>query len=359
MTPPPDLDAASDLDEADFLESQEEMGTPEMGVADMPAPPSWPMLEATARPEYPRDDTLRLNQIAMKCTHNSYHIEPARPVVEEHQYTHITPLEQAERQGVRGFEFDVQPGRGWPVFHILGLDQETNCADLPTCLGQLKHWSDQRPGHHMLVIWIELKDELSAQKITDYDGLDALLRASFGRDKILEPDDLLRGEATLLESIERHGWPTLAETRDKVMFAMINTGARHQDAYLRPDDSLTNRVMFPRARPDQFGRPWAVLAKIDDPNNVAPIEDARARGMLIASNVGLAKHPEARNVMTRQRAFDLGVHIHCDDFVGFVEDPEPLQQTWLELPDGAPSACNPTSTTPETCVTHDVERLPR
>jgi hypothetical protein len=342
---------ANDLDAPD-LTSDTPDAAPDMEPDEAPdlapdmapdvAPDAWPVYELPplpplARPAHPLDDVLTVDQLTMRCTHNSYHIKPAKPLFEEHDYTHAPLIEQAESLGVRAFELDIQPLPGMPVSHIPGIDPLSTCDTLHRCLSELSHWSLARPGHHLLVVWIEIKDDYNARKFKEYDGLDATIRAVFPPERLYTPDDLLRGLATQREALKTLGWPTLGETRDRVMFALINSGERHKMGYLRPDSSLSGRVLHLRAGVAELEQPWAAIAKIDDPfDATASINAALDAGLLIASNVGSAKHDDATNVARRQAARDIGVHMRCDDYPAQV----PERSSWLELGDGAPTLCN-------------------
>jgi hypothetical protein len=342
---PPDMapDLSPDL-------ADEDMG--EDTTPDLPPDYDLAPLTPTERPDYMLDDRLTLDQLTMRCTHNSYHQVPARPLFEEHNYSHAPLIDQAEHLGIRAFELDVQPIAGLPVQHIPGIDPETSCHTLHECLSQLAHWSEARPGHHLMVVWIEIKDEIGARKLRDYDSIDDTIRAVFPPARLYTPDDLLRGHPTLHDSLAALGWPTLGETRDRFMFAMINTSERHQRGYLRPDNSLTGRVLHMRTRPDQLDQPWAALAKIDDPGEVEDIQAALNAGLLVASNVGLAKYDDATNALRRAAGLELGVHMRCDDYPAQV----PARETWMEIGDGAPSLCNAVSAD-NSCMAEDLEAL--
>src|SRR5262249_38609213 len=87
---------------------------------------------------YPLDDTLRLNQVQVLATHNSYHIQQDVPIPASltTQYTHAPLDQQLETQGVRGFEIDVvnAPDGGFPVVHTPVVDTTSNCTPLAQCL---------------------------------------------------------------------------------------------------------------------------------------------------------------------------------------------------------------------------------
>ena len=142
-----------------------------------------------------QDATLRMNEIQVLGTHNSYHIQPLDSVLEvlasfvpdialEIEYTHLPLAEQLDR-GVRQMELDLyadpdgglyairrglsvvgedpEPDLpelrepGFKVMHIQEIDFETHCLTFVTCLTQLKEWSDANPTHLPITIMIDGK----------------------------------------------------------------------------------------------------------------------------------------------------------------------------------------------------------
>ena len=82
--------------------------------------------DTIAIPDY--DSDVRINEITMRCTHNSYHRRPELLADSSHDYEHAPLDVQLGEQGVRAFELDVHAGDGFPVFHIpFGVDELTNC----------------------------------------------------------------------------------------------------------------------------------------------------------------------------------------------------------------------------------------
>ena len=299
------------------------------------------------------DGQLRVTDVTMRCTHNSYHIEPPMPFDDSHRYTH-KPLDvQLGEQGVRAFELDVHSGDGFPVQHIpLGIDDLSTCPDLGACLGVINTWSAANPEHHLLVVWIEIKDELDGVNITDYDALDAVIRGALPPERLYEPDEFKRGRASMREALLTAGWPTLAETRGQVMLVLLDVDLPHNRDYTHHYEHIDGRAMFARASETQYELPWGVIAKIDDPGDAAAIAAARAAGLLIASNTGSAGTSDADNAARLAAGIANGSHMLCDDFPA----PVPGQAYYLDLPGGTPSICNP-QTAPKECTPALIEAL--
>ncbi len=93
-----------------------------------------------------------------------------------------------------------------------------------------------------------------------FDELEAEILSVFPREQILTPDDV-RGDADTLESaVLDQGWPTIGETRGKVLFALVDTGPS-SDVYTEGAPSLEDRILFTSATP---GEPDAAFVRVDD-----------------------------------------------------------------------------------------------
>jgi hypothetical protein len=288
---------------------------------------------------------VRLNHLQLKGTHNSYHLPPDELVVPEWDYAHAPLDVQLEDLGVRQVEIDVHwlPEEGFRVYHIPLLDDRSTCATLQECLGILKSWSDEHPGHIPLFVLIEPKDDIDPHKITGhYDDLDAELLAAWPRARIITPDDVRGTHPDLRTALAAEGWPLLRDSRGKVLFQMLDSG-EHRDAYLAPDPTLAGRVMFVRGGPDE---PWGSMVEIG--SAVGREDEVRTlveQGYMVRSTAD-STDPEdaATNPARAQAALDAGSHLISTDF------PAPVEGGyWFTLPGGGPGRCNPVSAPPE-CV---------
>lgn len=339
---PADSDASDELDTVDESETD---------GPDEPTPfvcENSPQLD----PELPGAGDVRFNEITMRCTHNSYHVEPEFPADPSHEYTH-QPLDvQLGEYGVRAFELDVHGGPGFPVYHIPIIDRETTCETLGECLGTIATWSCQNPGHHMVVVWIEIKDELSAPDVTDYDAFDAVIRNALG-DRLYTPDDFQGDYDSPRARLEAAGWPTVDETRGRVMTVLLDTDLPHGRDYTRNFTSTSGRAMFARASQENYDAPWAVVAKENNPRAAEAIALALEAGMLVASNTGSADNTDEENSAKVDAGVANGSHMLCDDFPGPVEGREHV----LDIGDTT-SICN-TQTSGENCDANELDYGPR
>ena len=280
---------------------------------------------STEKPgSYPLDDVLTVFDLQAEGTHNSYHIavEDGIPLF---AYTHEPLSIQLSQQGVRQFELDVNYIDGQiEVFHAPVIDDLTTCAFLADCLGQIRQFTDNNPGHHPLMVHVEPKtplDQMDADAF--YTDLEAELSSEIGENRIIYPEDVV---AT--------GWPTLGESRGKVIFVLLD-GGEHRDFYRSWGD-----LLFLEGHPDD----GALVARRDDPFDIASISEALDAGMLIRTRADTDGEEAAAGDYSRfEAALASGAHFISTDFPG----PTDLDY-FIEIPDGTPSRCNPV-TAPESC----------
>jgi hypothetical protein len=280
-----------------------------------------------------------------KGTHNSYHQAPEVPLDPSWAYTQPPLGVQLADHGVRQLELDLHLRDGvYEVFHVAGVDAGTRCATLSDCLREICRFSAATPGHLPLTVWLELKDDVDldpsyVSMLGTYAAIEDEIRALFPVDRLVVPDDWRRGAADLAAATAAWGPPTLAETRGRTAFALLESGA-HRDAYLAESPTLDGRLFFPDSDGTQ---PYAALVKDAD---TAVLPELVAAGFLVTVNAdGAGDDPDLR-AETRAAALAAGAHHAASDF--------PAE--W-SVPGGAPVACNPVRA-PADCVPEDLERAP-
>lgn len=250
-------------------------------------------------------DSLRLNQLQVIGTHNSYRIRPPAALWQWLQklpalpggdpkdldYAHA-PLPEQFAEGVRSIELDLyadpQGGRfcnrtgmalagepplaagaeaeelqqpGCKVLHLPDFDFASNCRSLRTALEQLKGWSDAHRRHVPVIVHIETKDETVRDKVrvpglteaapwdaAACDALDAEIRAVFAAapERVFTPD-MLRGKHDSLNAAALSGaWPPLADMRGRILFVMEGCAP---ETYAAGHPSLAGRVCFIYGQP--------------------------------------------------------------------------------------------------------------
>lgn len=343
------------------------------------------------------DRCVRLNQMQVLGSHNSYHLEqePAlmslllafSSLFEGVQYTHLPLDEQFATQGIRQIELDVfhdpngglyhlrrtlplvgQPAEGpavllepgLKVLHIQDVDFRTTCLTFTECLQTIRRWSDQNRGHLPIMVLVEAKDEAIPDPglgftvplpidATALDTIDAEIRAVFPRRRLITPDDVRGTHATLEEAVLTDGWPTLKKARGRVLFALDNGGGV-RDTYLAGRPSAEGRVLFPSGDP---GDAHAAFSKRNDPFDPA-IPGLVAQGYVVRTRAD-ADTVEARTNDTgpRDAAIASGAQWVSTDYP--VPDPR-FSSYMVAIPDGHPARCNPISA-PAACRSAALERI--
>jgi hypothetical protein len=347
----------------------------------------------TSTTAVPSIEEVRLNELQVIGSHNSYHLAPESAVwagleaivptfAAELDYTHRPLDEQLGLFGIRQFEFDVyadpegghfsrrvglevvgepsESGRpeldepGFKVMHVQDIDFRSTCLTLVACLGEIEAWSSANPTHVPIHVMIEIKaatiEEVAedsgfelpdlgvvwtepvattAELLTD---LEAEILSVFDRDRIITPDDV-RGEfAALPEAIAADGWPTLRESRGKALFSLINRDGT-DDLYRMGSPALEGRLLFTNADP---GDPDAAFVRFDDPiADSDAIADALAGGYLVRTRSDEPGTPQD-DILRRDAALASGAQyvstdVYNDVGRGFV----------VRLPGDVVVRCNP------------------
>jgi hypothetical protein len=287
---------------------------------------------------------LRLNQIQIIGTHNSYHLRPSSEILKTHaslDYGHA-PLKEQLEAGVRSFAVDIyKTERGFRVLHIPGIDEGSNCDTLKECLGEMVNWSNQHPDHVPLIVFIEVKNlkeptgELIPMDNVGMDQLEELLWMEVGEVKLLTPDEV-RGEESSLEAAVLHrGWPLLDSVRGRILI-VLNAPEQLQDYYTDVSPSLSGRAMFVKTEP---GNPEAAVVVSNDPTSDKTADWIR-KGYLVRSRADNGvKEAAANDTRNRDAAFASGAHIITTDFPS--PTPHPRTSYVVALPDGKAWRVNP------------------
>jgi hypothetical protein len=281
---------------------------------------------------------LRLNQIQIKGTHNSYHVKPRIITPPEWDYSLPSLHEQLEHYGIRSFELDLHlsdESNEIEVYHIKFLDERSTCKRFVDCLTEIRDWSNDNRHHIPLFIWIEVKDITGGKKIRNLSHIEATIRTYLG-DRLITPDDVKGSFASLREAIEQRGWPRLQDVRGKVMFVLLNTNNRHAQTYTRDYTSLDNRLMFAKAADDQLEKPWAVITH-ETATDVKKIRRVLANRFIVISTACLAGMQDDKCLRRRDAALTNGVHIIKDDYPVRPEH----RDYWLTFPGDLDVRCNP------------------
>ena len=303
---------------------------------------------------YPRDGELRLSDLQALGTHNSYHLTTEGIYRPEWDYN-MAPLDvQLGDQGVRQFELDLNFNadlQRFEVYHVGVLDEETTCRLLIDCLATQKAWSDAHPAHHPIVTLLEVKDAVAAVDSTAYlSVLEAEVASVWPRERLVTPDDVQRGSASVAEGLAAEGWPTLGELRGRALY-VLHSDADWRQLYTAGDTETTGRLLFPDGHGD-LTLPVGAVDTLNDPvGDAAAITAALSAHHLVRTRADSDSNEARANDPTHaDAALASGAHFVSTDY------PVPRADTGyvVAIPGGSPSRCNPV-TAPVDCLSTDIE----
>lgn len=343
-------------------------------------------------------DSLRINEIQVIGSHNSYRLKTDSAIYNFAQslggllpgdlnpdgwdYEHLPLPEQFSDYGIRQIELDIyydptggtysnrmgnqlvsQPtasgiteldAPGFKVMHIVDLDYNTIYYTLKGALQAVKTWSEGHPNHLPIFILIEAKDlnlgdmipigtwtETPGFDATAFDALDQEIIDVFGEDlhNVITPDEVRGSFATLREAVTTRGWPKIGDSRGKVAFALDNGGTM-ADIYLQGHPSLQGRILFVDGTP---GDDHAAFMKRNDADD-AEIPQLVQQGFLVRTRSD-SNTDEARSgdVTDRDLAFASGAQFISTDY--YRPDPRAGTPGWTDysvrLPGNAVARLNP------------------
>jgi len=343
------------------------------------------------------DAPLKLDQIQVIGTHNSYHAgiaanesklwqakyaEAYKGLDYQHQ-----PLQEQFDSGVRQIELDIfadskgglyahpsgprmvaaahlppdpdfdpeglMARPGFKVMHVQDVDYRSTCQPFTACLKQVRQWSQAHPNHIPIFILVETKQghptgnlhltEPEPFTSSTFDALDAEIRSVFPPAEMITPDDVRGKYPSLNQAVLARNWPTLADARGKVVFLMDQRSMG--PIYLEGHPSLRGRVLFTNAEP---GEPDAAFIERND-GPAAEIMALVRQGYLVRARTDSdTKQARTNDTTTRDAMIASGAQLLSTDY------PASEPARWpghyvVELPDKAVSRCNPING-PLTCA---------
>lgn len=320
---------------------------------------------------------VRLNDIAVVGTHNSYklpmpaatmaRIRAASPAMADAlDYGHrslVAQLDAGARQLEIDVNYDPEGGRyargsndpkltrpGFKVLHIPGIDNSSSCVLLVDCLRLIRGWSDAHPGHVPIMLMFNAKDEQNAARggidalpftAAAYDALDAEIRSVLSPDKLITPDDVQGRYPTLRDAVLAGNWPTLDTARGRILFALDEPPAKVA-VYRGARRSLEGRVFF--INTDEAS-PAAAYLTINDPvAEGARIRRDVALGFLVRTRADAdTREARADDTTRRDAALASGAHYVSTDYLW--ADPRFPGNYTVHLPGNAVVRCNPVRAT--------------
>lgn len=328
---------------------------------------------------------VRLNQIQVIGSHNSYHAGLTPGVVKLLQatnpkafdgldYSHA-PLTAQFDHGIRQIELDVysdvKGGRfahpfgatlneggaagfdpqgvfakpGFKVMHVQDIDYSSTCQPFVGCLRELRAWSDAHPNHVPIFVLVETKTQAPIKAVpgmVDYerftpqvlDALDAEVRSVFSDREMVTPDQVRGKFATLPEAVAHGGWPTLKSARGKVVFLLDQSSITA--TYVTGHPALKGRALFTNAK---AGTPDAAFVEQNE-GSAEVIAELVKRGYLVRTRSDAdTKEGRTGDTTQRDRALRSGAQIVSTDYPWY----EPSRWTGFSvgLPGRASVRCNP------------------
>jgi len=304
------------------------------------------LLAPSTQPAGPDLAGLRLNQIQVIGSHNSYKqpIEPGLLELAKSAGRDLTSLDYAHPSlrdqlnlGLRNLEIDIyndpsgglfasplalkllasagktprpfdpehemlQPG--FKVLHIHDIDFRSHNLTLTGTLKELRSWSEQNPAHVPVFVLMNLKSGAAGfsgeTKPIPFDAaalsaLDADIRTHLGSQRLLTPDDIRGDDDSLRHAVVTRGWPSLDAARGRFIF-ILDEGDPVRGLYLRDNPTLAGRVLFPTVNIDH---PAAAILVINDPLG-------KATEIRAAVDAGFIVRTRADAGTTEMRTGDLG-----------------------------------------------------
>jgi Phosphoinositide phospholipase C, Ca2+-dependent len=354
-----------------------------------------------------QDQTLRINQIQVIGSHNSYHsgIAPSeRKLIEQQNpkamraldYAHA-PLADQLTGGVRQLEIDIyadsKGGRyshpaivskvteaglpadpdfdplhemdkpGFKVMHVLDVDQRSSCHTFIACLTAIRGWSQQHPQHLPIFILVETKQGREgaapqahqAEPFTSetFDALDAEIRSVFSANEMITPDQVRGGYDTLPEAIQSTGTASASDKKVGGWPTLSNARGKViflmdqrpvEQVYTQGHPSLRGRLIFTNAIP---GAPDAAFTEEND-GTKAEIDALARQGYLIRTRTDDGTEAARTNDHTRADiALSSGAQMLSTDYPS--SEPSRWTGFFVGLPHGLVARCNPV-TAPPGCV---------
>ena len=333
------------------------------------------------------DAEIKLNQIQLIGTHNSYHAGLPPPIAallaaEDSElarsldYSHPSITQQLS-SGIRQLEIDIyadsKGGRyahpmgprwaldrglpvasppypervmqapGFKVLHMQDVDYVSNCQPFRACLEEVRRWSDSHPGHLPLFLLIETKapdgrwrwDSVTGEPFTreTLDRLDETIRSVFPADRLITPDEV-RGDAPTLDQAVRQGhWPTLQRSRGKLVFLLDRKTV--SAPYLDGHPGLRGRVLFTNAEP---GDPDAAFVERNE-GGAEEIADLVRQGYLVRTRTDWnTVQARSNDTARRDLAMASGAQILSTDYPP--DEPSRWTGYRVAFPEGT-VRCNP------------------
>lgn len=231
---------------------------------------------------------VRINEIAVLGTHNSYQLLPTAQKYTFEKYMMLlsggkkgnklnfemdTYTEQLQR-GVRNLEIDIETvdedGEvSFIVTHHPITDNVSSAYDFAKGLEEIALWSDNNPKHLPVYLLIEPKadiDEINNMKnfSSQYaKQLDEVISEVLG-DRLLTPKKAMGKYESLEKMRLADKWPTLEDAAGKIIVLLHPCDVTQQ--YIDADTTISVQAMFPVLRFDDIDKSYASFILDNEPD---------------------------------------------------------------------------------------------
>lgn len=310
---------------------------------------------------------LKINQLQYLGSHNSYRIKTDQEILDfllgianllpveynpvELDYTHLPLKQQFTQYGIRQIEIDLfldqsgglyyyrkgnafydkEEASGIPellepgikVLHIADVDFNSHQLTFIQNLEEIKSWSTNYPEHLPIYILLELSEKTVNSALPNVGfavpeswsseaallSIESEILSVFSREDLITPDDVRGNYASLHEAVLNHNWPSIDESRGKVMFLLNN--ADLIPFYTINAPSLENRLMFTNSTPGATDA--AFLSR--DINDFQEINTLAEAGYMIRTRVDAGTYEARNNDYTAWlTAIQSGAHFLSTDY---------------------------------------------
>lgn len=306
-------------------------------------------------------EEIKLNQIQIIGSHNSYKIGIERPLfnyllktkpaLSGLEYEHI-PLSEQLNLGLRGLELDVfyDPKGGYyadpkgleivkslnavpqpfdveqklqlpglKVFHVQEIDFRSHQLLFRDALWELKKWSQANGGHTPIIITINAKDgEIPRTRkplpftVEALLSIDTEIREVFDKERLITPDMVRGNFETLEQAVLTSGWPLLNEVKNRFLF-VLDENDEKTNGYLSSFPNSKGATLFVNK---EEGNPNAAFRIINDPiKNYEKIKNLVALGYMVRTRADADTQEARKNDYSRfEKAKATGAQVITTDY---------------------------------------------
>ncbi|MGI6392772.1 MAG: Ca2+-dependent phosphoinositide-specific phospholipase C [Candidatus Izemoplasmatales bacterium] len=272
------------------------------------------------------DNDLRLNEIRILASHNSYKkkgtaigklfVGLGDSFAEARALEYGNPdLTTQLNVGIRSFELDVRYRKDeFECTHVPLVDNSTTAAKLALAFEEIALWSKNNPNHIPIILLLELKsDWMMLDPLLEDIGsaeltlLDELIVASFS-DSLYTPKELMGAYSSIRERLVAESWPLVNALLGKVI-VVLHPGKFTSD-YLELDPEFDDMAMFPAVSNQDIDHPHAAFSVHNnpDPERILPLLEAN---MIVRTRMDSSLIP---NEEVRALARECGAQIMTTDF---------------------------------------------